>query len=304
MERSPTIKKSLFTSDTKLQSSLSVENLNITQRNKRPRQNEDINSNEFCKFKEDIKSMITTMMLAQQKRLDSLEDHIKIVMDQNQEIRQSNQDIEKSMNFMCEQLQELDASIKNLDHDYKDLKLEISTLNERIGHLEKNSIKNYIEIRNVPKIQNETKKQLYNMVLMLTKNLNMEIANNDIKDVSRGISKKESHQSAILVEFQTSLTKSEMLLNTKKFILDKNKTRLTASHCGLNGNNTPIYISELLTKNMKQIFYETKSFAKNSNYAHCWISNGRVLLREKEGGPYITIKTMEQLTDLKNSNKK
>lgn len=303
MQHSPKSRKGLFTSDNNLRGSASTEDLNIAQRNKRRRQSGEAEAS-FTAFQEEMKTMINTLFQAQQQRLETLENHIKEVKGQNQDIRSTSHDIERSMDFMCQQLKELDASMKKIDTDNKNLKLEINNLNEKIDYLEHNLTKTCIEIRNVPKTLNETKNQLYNMVITLAKNLNLQITNKDLKDVTRSLNKKEKKHSALVVEFQNTLIKSEFLMASKKFNLNKSFANLSASHLGIQTSNSPIYISELLSKKNKKIFYEAKVFSKDHNYAYCWTSNGRVLLREKDGSPYIIIQRLEQLEDLKNTARK
>ncbi|KAG7299334.1 hypothetical protein JYU34_016260 [Plutella xylostella] len=159
--------------------------------------------------------------------------------------------------------------------------------------------KTSIEIKNVPKKNHETKEDLVNMVLCLSKITNTKIQTSDIKDIFRTQGKKDiTKNTPIVVELGSTLTKTDLLKNCKSFNI-KNKDKLQAKHLGLTSSeNTPIYVSEQLTAKGARLHFLARDLIKSKSFKFCWTSYGRVYVRRDEGSPVITIKNEAQVHHL------
>ncbi|XP_037974263.1 uncharacterized protein LOC119693798 [Plutella xylostella] len=241
----------------------------LSQRVKRRREvDSDAIYDELAGFKSDIKDMIKELISAQNTRMDNLEQHMMELKKQFSTIKDTNKDI----------------------HVYM--------IEEKIENLDRNIIKTSIELRNVPKRPQETKENLFCLVKTLSQSINVTLQPHDIRDVSRQPSKRESPVSALVVEFSNTLIKSRILNGIKEFNKANNKDKMNSSHLGLDSPKIPIYATELLTNTSKRLYFLARTLAKSENYAFCWISNGRVLLRRHKDGPHIVVKDEHHLQQL------
>ncbi|KAG7296506.1 hypothetical protein JYU34_020280 [Plutella xylostella] len=74
------------------------------------------------------------------------------------------------------------------------------------------------EIKNVPKVKNETKQDLIEMVTTLSNNIGCTLSRNDVKDIYRVRGKKEGMSNTpIIVETSSTLLKNDILTMSKTF---------------------------------------------------------------------------------------
>lgn len=271
----------------------------LSQRVKRRREvDSDAIYDELAGFKSDIKDMIKELISAQNTRMDNLEQHMMELKKQFSTIKDTNKDIENAMNSMSTQLTSLETQISGLESQRKEINTHVYMIEEKIENLDRNIIKTSIELRNVPKRPQETKENLFCLVKTLSQSINVTLQPHDIRDVSRQPSKRESPVSALVVEFSNTLIKSRILNGIKEFNKANNKDKMNSSHLGLDSPKIPIYATELLTNTSKRLYFLARTLAKSENYAFCWISNGRVLLRRHKDGPHIVVKDEHHLQQL------
>lgn len=268
----------------------------ITQRAKRPRDSSDSNPSDFS----DLKDVILRMMSSQSERMDNLEKHILDIKGQTTNIETTNSDIEKAMNHISDQMTCFDAKIAKLERENKSLSAEIVTAQSRIDTIERYMTKSSIEIRDVPKQNNETKEVLYGMITQLSKTLNIQFNRSDIRDVSRSPSKKEQQLSTVVVEFTNTLTKAQYLNMARDYNKKNKNNKLDNTHLGLPEPKSPIYIGELLTPAAKKLFYLTRTFVKESHFNYCWTTEGKIFIKENNDSPYFQIKNEAHILSLKN----
>lgn len=265
---------------------------NITKKSKRRRLSDGSISGEI----EELKSMVTTLMETQTARLDSFENLIK---EASIESTNSNIEMQKSMGFLSDKLLSMESMITGINNERQLLADNVGILQEKIDVVERNSIKTCVEIRNVPKMQKEPRGHLVTMVENIAKNLDLLINRADIRDIFRLPSKADNKASTLIVEFQNTFIKSDFLYAAKKYNKSRPGQQLSSKHLGFSEINTPIYISERLTAKTRRLHFLARDIAKTEMYAHCWISNGKVYLRKREGAPYIQVRNELQLEDLK-----
>ncbi|CAG4955880.1 unnamed protein product [Colias eurytheme] len=186
LKRSPPTKKAL-TASPSLDKSASDSRINeladnssqssfITQRLKRGR--EDDLSTELNKLKEEFMAMFSSFMASQQSELQSINATIK-------EIQQSNNNIDSSIAILTSQNEEYKRKIQEMEIQAKRDKEYITLLEEKVEDLQRDNLKRNIEFKNVPALTNETKEDLINMTLQLSKNIDCKIEKSDIKDIYR-----------------------------------------------------------------------------------------------------------------------
>ena len=277
----------------------------VTQRAKRQRcPSDEVTVDKLDMFKQDIKKMISEMMSTQNSRLDKLEGHIKEIKSHYTEIKATNTEFEKTMTFVSDQLHSLETKIMGLENLRSTMAIQLSTVENRLEAIDRNLIKTSVELRNVPKRQSETKTMLYETITHLSKYLNLDTESTSIRDITRLPSKKESLTSSVTVEFANTLTKTNFLVAVKNYNKRNPKDKITSTHLNIKAaQETPVYITELLTANSRRLFYLARNYAKEHQYNFCWTSNGRVMLKKEPDVQAIWVKSEEQLKQLANINK-
>lgn len=262
----------------------------VYQRQKRGREHgfeDDLNN-----FKTEIKSMITTLLSAQQ-------DELKKITTVQLDIKQANNNIESCLAFLTTQNEELKKKLEHLEIQSRKDRDYIVTLEDKIEDLQRGSRKTNLEIKNMPKLTKESKEDLTNMVLCLSKSLNCETKKEDIRDIYRVQGKKETNTNApIVVELSSTILKTEILKMCKIFNM-KHKEKLRAKHLGATKNEeTTIFVSEQLTAKGARLHFVARDLAKTKGFKFCWTAYGRVYIRKDENSPIILVRNESQVHNL------
>ncbi|XP_060807426.1 uncharacterized protein LOC132903368 [Amyelois transitella] len=263
----------------------------VSLRNKRRRQDEP--QSDLIEFKEEMKAFITSLMSAQQKQLEKNTVTLK-------EIQRSSCNIETSVAFVTAQNEELKRTITKLQEERKEDKKHIALLEDKIENMQMDVRKTNLEIKNVPKKPNESKEDLVDMVLNLSRTIGSQIKKEDIKDVFRVRVKKEGVKNPpIIVETSSTILKNDVLKLCKSFNV-RQKTKLCAKHLGLKiSEDTPVFVAEQLTAKAARLFFLARDFAKSNFFKFCWTAYGKVYIRKNENSPIIQIKSEINIQNLK-----
>ncbi|CAB3254395.1 unnamed protein product [Arctia plantaginis] len=127
---------------------------NITKRQKRTF--EDVNNDSTCHFS-DIQAMIIELKSQQEHKFVSLNSALNMIINQNSELQ-------KSVESISSQHQELLSKISNVEKENRELKEQVSNLESHVNFFEKQLRCTTIEVRNLPKQTNETKRTLANRI--------------------------------------------------------------------------------------------------------------------------------------------
>lgn len=243
------------------------------------------------KFREEIKSMISDLMSTQSMELKRI---TPTLMD----IQQSNRHIEESMNFLTAQNEELKRKIEQMEGQARKDGEYILLLEDRLEDSLRSYRKTSLEIKNVPKSNNETGDHLVNMVLNLAKITECKFSVTDIKDIYRIKTKKDQSYAPIIVETVSTLKKND-LLQKCKLLNSKRKEKLCAKHLGITHKpDSPVYISEHLTPKGSRLFFLARDLAKSRGYKFCWTRYGLVYVRKDENSAIILIRNEGQVHTL------
>nr|XP_034830012.1 uncharacterized protein LOC117987161 [Maniola hyperantus] len=175
----------------------------ISMRNKRKR-DEDI-AQEFNSFKEEVRKMLSTLMSSQENEFKKNASTLK-------EIQRTNTNIENSLAFLSAQNEEFRKKIESLEGQIKEDKKYITIMEDKIEEVQRDSRKTNLELKNVPKKNNESKEDLMDMVMCLSNNIDCKINKSDIRDIYRIRSKKEGIQNTpIIVETSSTILKNDII---------------------------------------------------------------------------------------------
>lgn len=273
------------------------QSLNVTppkfvfSRAKRPREEDFVG--QFSAFKEEIRNMITSLIAEQEKELKNL------FTPTLSDIKKSNENIESSIGLLSRQHEDLAKKMLSLEQQSAKYREDILILESKIEDMQRAQRKSNLEMKNVPKSNNETKDDLINMVLHLGKSINCCIVKNDIRDIYRVRSKKDGQiNTPIVVELASTILKTDMLKMCKAFNI-KYKSKLRAKHLGFTKNEeTNVFVAEQLTTKASRLFYLARDLAKSKGYKFCWTSYGRVYVRMNENTPIVSINSELQINSL------
>lgn len=175
----------------------------------------------------------------------------------------------------------------------------VKSLENKLEYLEKYTKSSSIEIRNVPKNQSETKKDLVEIIIDIGYVMSTSMGVPDFRDIYRLTSKKPKIRGTIIIE-NSVLTKEKLIDNIKKYNRSNENNKLKSSHIHL-PRNSPIYLAECLTTKSKKVFYQAREFVKLYKYAYLWSAHGNVYIRKKEGENACKIIDELDLDKLKSS---
>lgn len=262
----------------------------VSQRNKRQRE-EDLPS-EFRKFQEEMRQMLMSFSSTQQSQMSEIKEELK-------GIQQTNSNIDASMLLLSKQNEELQMKVESLEVQNKANHEYISLLEHKVEDLQRSLRKSSIEIKNVPKKSQESKDDLIKMVTTLSSNINLQMKNNDIKDIFRLTGRGEANKNPpIILEFGSTLLKNDFLKKTKQFNI-RNKSKLCAKHLGHTTNeDTPVFVSEQLTAKGARLFFLARDLVKSKKYKYCWTSFSRVFVRRDDNSQIIHIINESQVQQL------
>ncbi|KAJ0169206.1 hypothetical protein K1T71_015301 [Dendrolimus kikuchii] len=251
-----------------------------------------VSKTDFDVFKNEMKEMMSSMFLSQQKELRNISSTQK-------EIQKTNIVIENSIANLSLQQDEFKKKINILEGQIKEDRKKMFILEERMEEIQRSSRKSNFEIRNVPKQNIETKENLIEMTITLSKTVGGSLSKNDIKDIYRVKAKSDkSKNTPIIVETSTCTSKMDLLKLCKTFNI-RNKSKLRAIHLGLRRDeDTPIFVAEQLTIKGSRLHFLARDLAKSKQYKFCWTSFGKVYVRKDENSPIILLNTEAQIQEL------
>lgn len=243
-------------------------------------------------FKEEVRKMISYLTATHGQQLAEVNATLK-------SIKESNQNIESAVTYLSEQNEEFRSKISHLECQIKEDREYIRLLENKLEEGQIAHRKADFVIKNVPRTENESKKELVEMVVCLSSNLECKMTLSDIKDIYRVRSKKTEHTNApIIVETNSTLLKTDLLKKAKMFNT-RHHEKLRAKHVGMKTNEeVPIFLSEHLTANSARLHYLSRDLAKSKNYKFCWTAYGKVYVRKDEQSPIIMIRNEEQVHSL------
>lgn len=234
-----------------------------------------------------LKVLISELKEQQENKFDDLNSALLMIVAQNQ-------DIQKSISMLTMQNENLQVELKQLKQENNDFKQKVSTLENQLEQMELKCCKTMIEIRNLPKAENENKKDLTTIVQNIGKTTGLEtpLKDCDIKDIYRRKS------NAVVVDF-TSVPRKEAVMSCyKKYNRSQRDNKgkpLQTAHINLAGPSRPIYISEFLTTRTKRLFFLARETLKNKNIAACWTVHGKVYIKTEENATPIRINSESEL---------
>lgn len=268
---------------------------NVTQRPKRKRI--DNSETQLSDFMSEMKSMFEEFR-AHQRSQDLKMEKISMAIE---EIKTQNINMQTTTEFLANKFDSIQTQIETLNLERNKNLQHIQILEEKMEHIERHRRATCVEIKNIPYVPGETKQTLLKYVQTIASVLNTHVDQHSVRDVFR-ISKKDSEDRTIIVDFTSVLIKETMIRKYKDYNKNNRTSKFSTESLRLSGPRKPVFISENLTPKMKRILYLSKEYGRSNSYDHCWVSHGRIFLRKKEGSAAIQIRSELDLENLKTGN--
>jgi len=204
-----------------------------------------------------------------------------------------------SVNFMSDkfdtfgsQIQELVKSVDTmrkedriLKEQNNNLRNDLNFLQTRMNNLEQKALDNFVEIIGVPEINNENCKKT---VEKIATSLKLEI---EVVNAFRVHSKLNTRPSKIVAELT-------MKQNKRKMIVLSRKIKLTGSNVDAEWKNNAIYINDNLTQFNRNLFFKTKTFARESGYRYVWFKDTKLFIKINDNSKTFLVDSELSLTKL------
>lgn len=207
--------------------------------------------------------------------------------------------IETSIAFLSAQYDDVIKKVEVLETDRKKDREYITILEDKIEDLQRSNRTSCLELKNVPKLPNESQEKLIEISLNLAKTTGVSLCKDDVKDIFRTQGKPEDKR-PILIELTSKIKKNELLKATKTYNFKNKSAKLNASHLGFQNNTSPVYLSEHLTYKANHLYFLARELAKTAGFKFAWTSHGKVYVRKDESSPCIQIKSESQVMQLSN----
>jgi hypothetical protein len=188
------------------------------------------------------------------------------------------QELVKSVNIMREENRILKEQNNNLRND-------LNFLQKRMNNLEQKALDNFVEIIGVPEINNENCKKT---VEKIATSLKLEI---EVVNAFRVHSKLNTRPSKIVAELTMKQNKREMIDLSRK-------TKLTGSKVDAEWKNNAIYVNDNLTQFNRNLFFKTKTFARESGYRYVWFKDTKLFIKKNDNSKAFLVDSELSLTKL------
>lgn len=240
---------------------------------------------------DEILHLLQTWKIEQDEKYRELSASIDELKKQNTIILATNNQIQESLKFFYQEQNSIKEKVDELSKGSIEAMLKIGHIEEQIDTIQKKERQAMILINNIP-----VTKQIDppNIVEKLHKLLKLEEVNLEVKQIYV-INKKDKN--TIIVKYKNIEQKRRILKEIKKFNKTNNE-KLHTEHLSIDQVKSPVYVSDYLTQKTKKIFDEARNLKKTGKVKHCWISNGKVLVRKTDDGPTTYLKTLSEVLSI------
>ncbi|CAH0402069.1 unnamed protein product [Chilo suppressalis] len=197
-----------------------------------------------------------------------------------------------------------DARLKSLEVKEKEnelLKAQMAKLEDQLHRQTLSSLQSQIEIIGISETPGENP---YHLTLTTANKIGIELNESDLNHVYRGgprITEDQTEKDSVRLPRPLVVTFTRRLKRDE--FLKGGKTRRTLESCDIvgAGPQRKVYINERLTYEARQLFRTARNWTRENKYKFCWVQNGTIFIRKREGregSPPIQIRSSEDLHKL------
>ncbi|XP_028168328.1 uncharacterized protein LOC114358539 [Ostrinia furnacalis] len=261
----------------------------IGQDNIRKRKHDDISC--IKSFMEEIRNMLDKSAEQNNKKFLSIESKMTEIISQNN-------NIVTSIEFVSKKYDELQSQMQEAANERKTDRLYIRQLESRIETLERTLYSTRLELKNVPKKENEVKDDLCDVIIKTGSVLGVQVQQQEIKEVFRTRSKSDK-PGTVVVDFVSAVKRDKIIKKTREYNRKNSSNKFNTKLLSFDGPEKPIFISESLSPRGHQLFRLARDFAAENSYKFCWISYGKIYLRRDSNERFILVDSEDALSKLR-----
>lgn len=221
------------------------------------------------------------------------------VLNEFTEIKKSLQFISEDFDGMKNSITAANTEILILKKENQTLRSDIHSLKLRLNTFDQLSRSSNLEIQCVPERKAEN---LISMAQELGKTVNYCVNEKDIIYCSRTakLQTNSPRPRSILLKLNSPRTRDCLLAAAIEYNKKNPGNKLNSGHLGISSTKvTPVYVTENLSPENKQLHAAARKLAKEKMYKYVWIRGGRVYLRKTETSEAIFVRNEEVLERLK-----
>lgn len=200
---------------------------------------------------------------------------LKLINSRIDNIEQKVTNIETSLDYHAQEVEELKA-------DVNEIKSSFPTTVRKVEELEQLNLQKSVEVQGIPFNSGE---DLHKIVMKLAeiKSISVELNNIDVCYRNRNKNK-------LIIRFLQQHKRDLFLAGYKKPGDD-----LTAKDLGYRDCKSKIFVNELLSYEIRNLFYKVRKFKEENNYKFAWTINQKIYIRKDQGTEAKRIKSEHDL---------
>ena len=186
------------------------------------------------------------------------------------------------------------TTIKNVQEEFTNVKKQANDATYQVEELAQYIRRDCLEISGVPPSENYSSNDIVRLVGKL---IGIQVSDGDISTAHPVPTFKTDALPKIVVKFVRRDVRNRLYANRRKLV-KKKACNLPDLDLDLNNN---VYISESLTSTRKKLFGEINKERKRLKWKHIWTQNGRIFIKEADGGRSFSFNSFEDLAKFRSS---
>ncbi|CAG9795269.1 unnamed protein product [Diatraea saccharalis] len=210
-------------------------------------------------------------------------------------------DLNKRFDDLLSRFGECEARIKSLEQKEKkndQLKAQVAQLQSQLNKQTHNALRSEIEILGLTETPRENP---YHLALMTANKIGLKLEEHDLDYVSRTGTLNNGKPGGmqlprpLVVSFTRRSKRDELLKEAKT------RRNLDSQEIVGPGPQRRVFVNERLTYETRHLFRVARNWTREHGYKFCWVRNGSVYIRKREGregSPPIAIQDIRDLEKL------
>ncbi|CAG5008576.1 unnamed protein product [Parnassius apollo] len=195
-------------------------------------------------------------------------------------------------------IESAEIKVKALERTNADLTSKMSILHRRLESMEKISRSHNVEIQAVPEKRNENiltiVKNIYSTVKLPTTDAEISMCRRVAKLPTTSAQRPRN----ILLSLPSIRRRDNLLSAVKRYNKANPGNTLSSVHLGIQGDICPIYVSEHLSPETKELFALTRATARGK-YKYVWVKFGNIYVRKDDNSSAVHIKNKDCLAKIR-----
>ncbi|CAG4953483.1 unnamed protein product [Parnassius apollo] len=194
-------------------------------------------------------------------------------------------------------IESAEIKVQALEKINADLTHKMSVLHRRLESMEKISRSHNVEIQADPEKRNENiltpVKNIYSRVKLPTTDAEISMCRTGAKLPTTSAQRPRN----ILLSLLSIRYRDNLLSAAKRYNKANPGNTLSSVHLGIQGDRYPIYVSEHLSSETKELFALTRANARGK-YKYVWVKFGNLYLRKDDNSSAVHIKNKDCLAKI------